>query len=103
MRGCLNRRDFLKCCSAGSLGLYPALSLAAQLNGGGLGAINPALYTIGADPARYAADFFDVTVGDNTTIIPGYPATPGWDPVTGLGTPNAANLVPDLVAAVHGQ
>ena len=31
-----------------------------------------------------------------------YAATTGWDPVTGLGTPNAANLVPDLIAAVHG-
>src|SRR5260370_29848579 len=29
----MQRRDFLKCCSAGSLGLYPALSLAAQVNG----------------------------------------------------------------------
>jgi len=27
------RRNFLKCCTAGSLGLYPALSLAAQVNG----------------------------------------------------------------------
>jgi Protein of unknown function (DUF1501) len=35
MPGVLDRRDFLKCCLAGSLGLYPALSLAAQLNGGG--------------------------------------------------------------------
>jgi hypothetical protein len=26
-----------------------------------------------------------------------------WDPVTGLGTPNAAALVPDLVAAVNGH
>ena len=32
--------------------------------------------------------------------VPGYPATQGWDPVTGLGTPNAANLLPDLVALV---
>jgi hypothetical protein len=30
----MHRRDFLKCCAAGSLGLYPALSLAAQVNGG---------------------------------------------------------------------
>src|SRR5262249_42317569 len=64
---------------------------------------------IGVDPARYAADFFDVTTGNNTdtldppTPVPGYPATTGWDPVTGLGTPNAAILVPDLVAAVHGH
>jgi hypothetical protein len=30
----LRRREFLKCCAAGSLGLYPALSLAADLHGG---------------------------------------------------------------------
>jgi hypothetical protein len=35
--------------------------------------------------------------------ITGYPATMGWDPVTGLGTINAENFVPDLVAAVHGH
>jgi len=35
--------------------------------------------------------------------VPGYPATAGWDPITGLGSPNAANLIPDLVAAVHGN
>jgi hypothetical protein len=26
-------------------------------------------------------------------------ASTGWDPTTGLGTPNAANLLPDLAAA----
>jgi subtilase family serine protease len=31
--------------------------------------------------------------------IPGYCASQGWDAVTGLGTPNAANLIPDLIAA----
>jgi subtilase family serine protease len=78
------------------------VSIADQLNGGGLGLINPALYKLGSGPS-YASDFFDVTVGNNQTnpSIPGYPATTGWDPVTGLGTPNAANLVPDLVAASH--
>jgi subtilase family serine protease len=81
------------------------VAIANQLNGGGLGLINPGLYRIGANPARYAADFYDVTTGNNQIdpSIPGYPATPGWDPVTGLGTPNAANLVPDLVSAVHGH
>jgi subtilase family serine protease len=79
---------------------------ADQLNGGRLGFINPALYTIGADPTRYANDFFDVTTGNNGAFapdVPGYPATTGWDPVTGLGTANAANLLPDLVAAVHAH
>jgi subtilase family serine protease len=81
------------------------VAIADQINGGGLGLINPALYTIGADPARYANDFYDVTTGNNTADpnVPGYPATPGWDPVTGLGTPNAARLLPDLVAAAHGH
>ena len=81
------------------------VAIAAQINGGGLGQINPALYKIGADPTRYANDFYDVTVGKNQTdpTISGYPATTGWDPITGLGTPNAANLVPDLVLAAHGN
>lgn len=78
------------------------VAIAAQLNGGGLGAINAALYKVAAGP-NYAADFYDITVGNNQTdpSIAGYPATVGWDPVTGLGTPNAANLIPDLVAASH--
>lgn len=80
------------------------VAIAAQINGGGLGLINPALYKLSTNPAKYAADFYDVTTGNNTAdpTIPGYPATTGWDPVTGLGTPNAAALLPDLVAAVHG-
>jgi subtilase family serine protease len=73
--------------------------------GDDLGYINPALYAIGTNPTRYAADFYDVTTGNNgdfAPTVPGYPATTGWDPVTGLGTPNAAVFLPDLVAAVHG-
>ena len=86
------------------------VAIADQLNGGGLGLINPALYALGANPAKYASDFFDIQqtgdaghVNDNQEdpSIPGYPVTRGWDPVTGLGTPNAAALIPDLVAAAH--
>jgi len=81
------------------------VAIAAQINGGGLGPINPALYKIGADPTRYAFGFYDVTTGNNTAdpAVTGYPATTGWDPVTGLGTPNAAVLLPDLVNAVKGK
>ncbi|MFF3918463.1 hypothetical protein ACFYZB_34305 [Streptomyces sp. NPDC001852] len=80
------------------------VSIADQINGGGLGLINPALYRIAANPSQYAVDFNDTTTGNNTAdpTVPGYPATKGWDPVTGLGTPNAAKLLPDLVSAAHG-
>ncbi|GAA3690020.1 hypothetical protein GCM10022399_02170 [Terrabacter ginsenosidimutans] len=81
------------------------VAIADQINGGGLGLINPGLYRIGSNPARYAADFHDVTLGNNTAdpSVEGYPATTGWDPVTGLGTPDAGVLLPDLVQAVHGH
>jgi subtilase family serine protease len=79
------------------------VAIADQVNGGGLGLLNPPLYAIASDPAKYAGDFYDVTVGNNQIdpSIAGYSASPGWDPVTGLGTPNAARLIPDLVAAAH--
>jgi subtilase family serine protease len=81
------------------------VAIADQIAGHPLGLINNKLYSIASNPAKYAADFFDITqTGDATHVnnnqedpsIPGYPATAGWDPVTGLGTPNAANLLPDL-------
>lgn len=92
--------------SSGSPQWAGLVAIADQINGGPLGLLNPALYKIGADPARYANDFFDVTTGlSNQTdpSIPGYSASTGWDPITGLGTPNAAQLLPDLVSAVHGH
>ncbi len=86
--------------SAGSPQWAGLIAIADQMAGHDLGYINPALYQIAANPARYASDFYDVTLGTNqTTSIPGYAASPGWDAVTGLGTPNVANLLPDLIAA----
>ena len=43
----------------------------------------------------------DVTAGDNSvqwqgSVIAGYHAGPGWDPVTGWGSPDAQYLVPLL-------
>jgi subtilase family serine protease len=78
-------------------------AIGAQMKGHGLGPINAALYQLASNPATYASDFFDVATGNTNQTdpsVPGYPATQGWDPVTGLGTPNAANLLPDLVALV---
>lgn len=83
------------------------VAIADQVNGAPLGFLNNALYAIGANPARYANDFFDITTGNNDQYQnpqdPNYGASTGWDPVTGLGTPNAFNLVPDLIAAVSGH
>jgi hypothetical protein len=53
----------------------------------------PALYALAADPASYARDFNDIQTGSNAR----YSAGPGFDLVTGLGTPNANFLIPDLV------
>jgi subtilase family serine protease len=76
------------------------IAIADQMAGRDLGYVNPALYQIANDPTKYAADFFDVTANCNgSASIPGYCASTGWDAVTGLGTPNAAKLIPDLIAA----
>jgi subtilase family serine protease len=75
------------------------VAIADQIAGHGLGPINPTLYSIASGP-DYSSDFYDVTTGNNQLdpTVPGYPATTGWDPVTGLGTPNAANLLPELAS-----
>jgi len=76
-------------------------AIADQMAGRDLGQINPALYTIASNSVSYATDFHDITTNCNQIdpSIPGYCASPGWDAVTGLGTPNAAKLIPDLIAA----
>jgi subtilase family serine protease len=76
------------------------IALADQYAGRDLGFVNPALYRIGRS-AYYHQAFHDVTTGANTMTFPtqtitGYQAAPGWDPVTGWGTPNAQMLVPLL-------
>ncbi|KAI0775866.1 tripeptidyl peptidase A [Trametes elegans] len=55
-----------------------------------LGFLNPLVYAI----QQYKPDAFnDITVGNNPGCgTPGFNATKGWDPVTGLGTPNFGKL-----------
>jgi subtilase family serine protease len=72
-----------------------AIALANQLAGHPLGFINPTLYKLGTSDAA-SNDFRDITEGTNCFNGIGYPAGPGWDPVTGLGTPIADNLLVDL-------
>ena len=78
------------------------VAIADQIASHGLGQINATLYQLANRP-NYGTYFFDVNTGNNQTVasIPGYPATTGWDPVTGLGTPNAAALAPALAAGLQ--
>jgi kumamolisin len=55
---------------------------------------HPLLYRLAARPQSFPP-FHDITVGGNLY----YPATPGWDFATGLGSPDLYNLVRDVVAA----
>jgi len=80
------------------------VAIANQMAGRNLGFINAALYQIGASD-RAGHDFHDITIGNNDAnangvAVQGYNAVPGWDAVTGLGSPNAPNLLPDLIAAI---
>lgn len=72
----------------------------AMASKGPIGDLNPTLYSIASNATSYAADFHDITVG-NDILAPstvGYPAGTGYDLASGLGTPNVANLVASLAA-----
>jgi kumamolisin len=65
-------------------GLFALINQALGTN---VGYVNPLLYT-----AKEEATFHDVTSGNNG----GYSAGPGWDPCTGLGSPDGAALLTAL-------
>ena len=85
--------------SAGSPFWSALTAIACQYAGTNLGYINPSLYDFYFDGTAYSSGaFHDITIGDNTYptgySVPGYNATRGWDPPTGIGSPDATNLVP---------
>jgi pseudomonalisin len=59
--------------------------------GQGYGFANETLYRLGKNDTTRARDFFDVTLGANGI----YAALPGWDYVSGFGTPDVAKLIAD--------
>jgi subtilase family serine protease len=78
------------------------VALADQVAGHPLGLINPALYQLAA---AGQPGITDVTKGNNTVsftqnnqqdTVQGFPARPGYDLATGLGTVNAPYFVPEL-------
>lgn len=81
------------------------IALANQYAGRQLGFVNAGVYRVGHSRLYHQA-FHDITAGNNTVRFPpktisGYHAAPGWDPVTGWGSPNASVLVPLLARSVH--
>ena len=85
------------------------VAIADQVAGHGLGLINPALYQM---EAAHDPGIVDVTGGTNTVTFPqggsehtvrGWDAVNGYDLASGVGTIDAAQFVPELVAAVGGS
>jgi len=71
--------------------------VAIKASGKPLGFLNPFLYQM---HAKCPQCFHDITVGDNlcteggcSSSCQGFYATTGWDPVSGLGTPNTQNII----------
>ena len=67
-----------------------------------LGFINPAIYRLGLH-SGYAAEFHDITTGNNDAYgqTPFWTAGPGYDLVTGWGSPNGAGLINMLAGSVN--
>jgi tripeptidyl-peptidase-1 len=62
-----------------------------------LGFLNPLIY-------EHASAFNDVTTGASAgCLTDGWPAKPGWDAVTGLGTPNFAKLAKAVEGLPSGR
>jgi hypothetical protein len=75
------------------MGMWARVQAAAR---GGTGFADPLIYAVGKNATQDAADFNDYEVGTNGA----YQALPGWDYVTGWGTPN---LTPFMKDVDHGR
>lgn len=92
--------------SAGSPQWAAITAINDQQSGNDYGFINAALYKIGQNAGDYANAFHDITTGTNSAIefdasnnpvnIVGFSAGMGWDPPTGLGSPNGAGLASEI-------
>ncbi len=88
-------------------GFLALVNQQAVANGRGtVGFINPTLYNIGSSKS-YASAFHDITSGSNPPAAgggSGFNAVPGYDLVTGWGSPTGASLINQLAgpSAVGG-
>ena len=85
--------------SAGSPFWAALTAIASQYAGHSLGYLNPELYAHRESLYKTGA-IHDIKSGDNTyptgNNVIGYSSTKGWDSPTGIGSPDAALLVPKL-------
>merc|ERR1712066_54394 len=78
-----------------------------SLTGKPLGHLNSLLYKLAREAPKHEPLFQDITKGNNG--VPqghdcgGYLATVGWDPVTGLGTPNVGRILAALEKTLMAQ
>jgi subtilase family serine protease len=79
----------------------PLQDISLQYTGQGLGWLNPLLYQMWEDEPSL---FNDITVGNNNgsraspnCTLGGFTTAAGWDPVTGLGSPNIARMSQYLI------
>ncbi len=70
-------------------------ALANQALGKPLGFVNPLWFALG-QTSEYGSSFHSITIGNNGA----YSASPGWNPVTGWGTPDVSNLVANLQSSM---
>jgi hypothetical protein len=72
-----------------------ANALRAQSSLAPIGASQPTLYGLATHSGSYASTFLDVTTGNDGSCTTCYAET-GYDPPSGLGSPNAASLLTAL-------
>jgi subtilase family serine protease len=80
------------------------IAIANQMAGHPLGFINPGIYKLAASQNTPQA-FSDIINGSNAVDkgnihVAGFTAQPGWDAVTGWGSPQASQFIPALIAAL---
>jgi len=84
--------------SAGSPQWSAITAIADQKAGHDLGFINAALYRIAAKQPIYNDALNDIKKGNNSFGgVTGFNARPHWDPATGLGSPQAVDLVNEII------
>jgi subtilase family serine protease len=86
--------------SASSPALAAIVALMDQVNGGPVGFITPAIYSL-AQSSFYGRAFHDITVGNDSATAgspyDGFTASTGYDLTTGWGTPIVASFIPGVL------